>query len=158
MKSLAALSLILVLSLFGCSNDPADRVLETITPESVMSHVRVLADDSLTGRRPGTPGEEKAVAYLVDRLKSYGVEPAGENGTYLQPVTILSQRLLAGSSADVRKGSARVPLVMRDDMVMFSGAPKPNVRVQDLEIVFVGYGVEAPEQKWDDYKGYDVRG
>ncbi len=157
MKQMTILiSLFFLLS--SCAQQDIDRVMTSVSEQSVMQHVEALSHDSLRGRKPGTEGEVLTTAYLVGKLSSYGLEPAGENGSFYQDVKILGQSLRPGSFAEIAKGTKRLALRERDDMVMFSGAPKPVVRVQDREIVFVGYGVDAPEQSWDDYKGYDVRG
>ncbi len=146
------------LLLTGCTADTTQTVISGITPESVLSHVRVLADDSLSGRRPGTPGELKAVSYLEERMRSYGLEPAGENGTFRQAVEILSQRLLPGSTTIVRGGGRSVVLTPQKDIVFYCSNQQPTVDLQNVGVVFVGYGIVAPEQQWDDFKDADVRG
>ncbi len=147
-----------VFPIAGCTTDPVHKVMSGITPESVIAHVRVLADDSLTGRRPGTTGELKSAEYLERQLRSYGVEPAGENGTYRQYVEIVGQQLLPGSTAVVRSHRGSLALKSGEDIILYSGTRQNSVELKSVDIVFVGYGIVAPEEGWDDYKGTDVHG
>jgi Zn-dependent M28 family amino/carboxypeptidase len=144
--------------LSSCSRDPVEQVLTTITPESLMHHVRILSHDSLFGRAPGTLGEQKATAYIADRLKEYGLEPLGENGTYFQKVTMIAHRFLPTTTAEIRGGGRTLRMKNLGEITLMSGTPAPEVRMTNVPMVFVGYGVVAPEQNWDDYKGEDVRG
>ncbi len=158
MKSTTRLFATVALLLTGCAKDPVHAVISGVTPESVLSHVRVLADDSLTGRRPGTPGEIKAAEYLETTMRSYGLEPAGENGAFRQTVEIVGRRLLPGATATARVRERSVSFRPQRDVVLFSDAQQSAVDLKNTEIVFVGYGIVAPEQHWDDFKGTDVRG
>jgi Zn-dependent M28 family amino/carboxypeptidase len=154
----SAFLLLCALLFTSCAKDPVDHVLATVSPESLMEHVRVLAHDSLLGRAPGTLGEQKTTAYLADRLKAYGLEPMGENGTYFQRVTMLAHRILPTTTSEVRGGGKTLRLTNLQDVALSSGTPMPELRLTDVPMIFVGYGVVAPEQQWDDYKGTDVRG
>ncbi len=152
---LVILSAILLMS---CAQDPADHVLSTVTPETLMGHVRILSHDSLLGRAPGTLGEQKATDYIADRLKAYGLEPMGENGTYFQKVTMIAHRILPTTTTEVRGGGKVFRMTNLRETTLMSGTPAPELRLSNVPMIFVGYGVVAPEQQWDDYKGVDVRG
>lgn len=147
-----------LLAFSSCTQDPVDQVLTTVTPETLMQHVRILSHDSLLGRAPGMLGEQKATGYIADRLKAYGLEPLGENGTYFQKVTLIAHRILPTSTSEIRGGGRSLRMVNLEQITLSSGTPAPEVRLTNVPMVFVGYGVVAPEQKWDDYKGEDVRG
>ncbi len=128
----------------------------TITPEGVMRHIRVLASDEYEGRMPGTPGGRKTVAYLVEQFKAMGLQPGNPDGSYTQDVP------LAGIDGKpwgrFQVGDKTIALQFPDRAVAVTSHYVPEVRVDDSELVFVGYGVQAPEYGWDDYRGLDVRG
>jgi Zn-dependent M28 family amino/carboxypeptidase len=120
------------------------------------AHVRYLADDKLEGRLTGTRGYRAAAAYVVDRFKEYGLEPAGVDG-YLQPVRFDVQRVIAGKSrlALVRDGKEQ-PLVLGSDALLSSRNPQPAV--VEAPLVFVGYALHLPEAGYDDLAGLDLAG
>jgi Zn-dependent M28 family amino/carboxypeptidase len=127
--------------------------LNEITDALIKEHVKVLSSDEFEGRAPSTKGGTLAAQYLADQLKSIGIEPAGENGTYFQEVPIIE-------SVVNRNFALSVPgRVYRyyDDVVAFSGVERPQVQAQG-DIVFVGHGIVAPELKWNDYEGANVKG
>ncbi len=154
----AAFVCAVALALTSCARNQVDQVISTITPESLMGHVRILSHDSLLGRAPGTMGEQKTTAYLAGRLKEYGLEPLGDNGTYFQKVTMIAHRILPATTAEVRGGGKTLRLTNLQDIALMSGTPASEVRLTNVPMIFVGYGVVAPEQSWDDYKGVDVSG
>jgi Zn-dependent M28 family amino/carboxypeptidase len=128
----------------------------------VRAHVRFLSDDLLEGRAPGTRGGELAAAYLASQLALLGVEPGGEDGTYFQKVPLLGLTTdLAKSSAAIRKPAAAggdlLPLTLQEDFVAADEVQREE-GTTDAEIVFCGYGIVAPEQGWDDFKGVDLKG
>jgi len=129
---------------------------EALTTNGLARHIQVLASDKFEGRAPGTPGEKLTVDYLIDHFKRLGLQPGNPNGSYTQPVP------LAGITSE-RQGSLEVAgrtidLRFPEDYVAVSRRFVPEIEVQNSEIIFVGYGVVAPEYGWDDYKGKDVRG
>jgi len=145
---------------------PAFVALETITPEHIRWHVRYLSHDLLEGRGTGQRGGDVAAEYIATQFAEYGLKPAGDHGTYLQKVPLVGITTLPettfefvitnakdGGSAD----AARVPLRPLDEYVAFDQTQQAQSDV-DADVVFVGYGIEAPEYGWDDYKGLDVRG
>src|SRR6201981_1999088 len=130
--------------------------LEEITPDGLLAHIKVLASDEFEGRAPGTKGEELSVKYITDQFKQIGLEPGNPDGTYTQEVP------LAGIKSDPRMsftvGDKNIDLKYPDDFVASSARLQPEIKIDKSDLVFVGYGVVAPEYGWDDYKGVDVRG
>ena len=127
-----------------------------ITPALMLDHVKALAADDKEGRAPGTRGEERTVAYLVSQFKRLGLAPGNPDGTYVQRVPLIGFKGEATAAFDL-KGS-RMTLAVPDDAVVVSRQGLPDVNVAKSAMVFVGYGVVAPEFNWDDFKGVDVRG
>jgi len=130
--------------------------LEAITPDGLLAHIKVLASDEFEGRAPGTKGEELSVKYISDQFKKIGLKPGNPDGTYTQEVP------LAGIKGEPRMsftiGDKTIDLKYPDDFVASSARLQPEIKVEKSDVVFVGYGVVAPEYGWDDYKGVDVRG
>jgi Zn-dependent M28 family amino/carboxypeptidase len=119
---------------------------------------RVLSSDAFEGRAPGTPGEEKTVAYIIDRFKAAGLEP-GNKGSWVQDVPLVE--ITGKNYAPLTiKGGAGTPMefAFSKDWVGVTYREDANTRLQDSELVFVGYGVVAPEKGWNDYAGIDMRG
>ena len=127
-----------------------------ITADGLLQHIKDLSADSMEGRGPGTPGEEKAVAYLQAQFKALGLKPGNPDGTYLQNVDLIGYKAHPVASLTAR-GKA-VALKYPDDFIANSRHNRPETKVDNSDIVFVGYGVVAPEYGWDDYKGVDVTG
>ena len=124
-----------------------------------MSEVaRVLASDDFQGRAPGTPGEDKTIPYLVEQFKAAGLEPGGENGSWVQTVPMIHTQLKAPVSVAVIQRGQSVPLNFPGDIYLGTVRPVDRVRIEKAPMVFVGYGVTAPERGWDDFKGVDLHG
>ena len=138
---------------------PADlpaAALNAIRADEFLADIRTLASDEYEGRALGGKGEELSVEYIVGRFKEIGLQPGNPDGTYLQKVPIAG--VDARPTLTLTSGGERRALRYPDDFVASSSRLVPEVRVEDSEIVFVGYGVVAPEYGWDDYKDVDVRG
>ena len=136
--------------------DPAIApAIAAITADELMAHTRALGHDSLEGRAPGTPGEDKAVSYLVNQFRGLGLASGNPDGSFLQNVTLLG--ITAHPEASFMIGSRVIGLSFPTDYVAVSRHERPTVDV-NAEMVFVGYGVVAPEYGWDDYKGQNMRG
>ena len=135
------------------------KALPAIDPAAVLAHVKTLASDAFEGRAPGTPGEEKTVAYLVETFKKLGLKPGNPDGTYVQKVPLVGITP-AAAPLTITGGTGAGPakLAWRDDVVAWTKRVTDEVKVDASELVFVGYGVQAPEYDWDDYKGVDVAG
>ncbi len=162
-----AASLILssgVAALAACAGSPgrygpADlaAAADSIAGEDFLAHVRVLASDEFEGRAPGTPGEDKTVAYLAQKFASLpGLKPGNPDGSWLQDVPLVG--ITSRRSASLTVAGKPLRLEFPKDYVSVSRRFAPQVRVENSDLVFVGYGVVAPEYGWDDYKGVDVRG
>jgi Zn-dependent M28 family amino/carboxypeptidase len=132
--------------------------LETINPEHIRWHVRYLSHDLLEGRGTGQRGGEIAAEYIATQLAEYGLKPAGDHGTYMQNVPLVGITTMPETQFSLvpRQGEA-MNLKPLDDYVAYDQTQQPESDV-DADIVYVGYGIEAPEYNWDDYKGADVRG
>jgi Zn-dependent M28 family amino/carboxypeptidase len=137
---------------------PAIAAMQKINPERIRAHVRFLSHDLLEGRGTGQRGGDIAAEYIATQFALYGLKPAGDNGTYLQkvPMVGITPEPQTTFSLVPALGDAR-NLTVLDDYVAYDQTQQPQSDV-DAEVVFVGYGIEAPEYKWDDYKGTDVRG
>ena len=122
----------------------------------MMEHIRVLSSDAFEGRGPGTPGEEKAVAYLQGEFTKLGLLPGNPDGTFIQNVPMVG--ILSSSVATFEVGGKTLTPAVLNDFVAVSRHEAPTVEVKDSDIVFAGYGCVAPEYGWDDFKGVDVRG
>jgi Zn-dependent M28 family amino/carboxypeptidase len=119
---------------------------------------RILASDDFQGRAPGTAGEEKTIPYLIEQFKAAGLEPAGENGGWTQTVPMIHTQLKAPVNVSVSQGGQTIPLRFPDDVYLGTVRPVDRVAIASAPMVFVGYGVNAPERGWDDFKGVDLRG
>lgn len=144
--------------LAACASDhrlppPSTDIDETVYRE----HVRVLAGDDFAGRKPGTPGEDKTVAYLVEQFRKLGLKP-GNAESFLQPVPMVE--ILAGADAELSAAgrNGKIALAYGKDAVIWSKRPQPQAELQHSELVFVGYGIVAPDYAWNDYAGVDVHG
>ncbi len=130
--------------------------LETITPDGLLAHIKVLASNEFEGRSPGTKGEELSVKYIADQFKKIELKPGNPDGTYTQEVP------LAGIKSEPRMsftiGDKTMDLKYPDDFVASSARLQPEIKIDKANVVFVGYGVVAPEYGWNDYKDVDVRG
>lgn len=134
----------------------AERAPQAISEKGLLASIKVLASDEFEGRAPGSPGEEKTVAWLTAQFKALGLKPGNPDGSWVQKVPLRSQTPTPRLSWSV--GGKTVKLNFPDDFVASSTGPDTSVRIKDSEIVFVGYGAVAPEYGWDDFKGVDVRG
>jgi Zn-dependent M28 family amino/carboxypeptidase len=130
--------------------------LEAITPDGMLAHIKVLASDEFEGRAPGTKGEELSVKYISDQFKQIGLKPGNPDGTYTQEVPLAGIKSEPRMSFTVRDGT--IDLKYPDDFIASSARLQPEIKINNSEVVFVGYGVVAPEYGWDDYKNVNVRG
>ena len=136
---------------------PAEAIA-VIDSGTLMRHIRVLAHDSLMGRQPGSAGEDKTVAYLEGQFKALGLAPGNTDGTYIQKVPLVGITVSNSPSLVFAKGATTKTLKWHDDFVAWTKHVVPTAALNKSELVFVGYGVEAPEFGWDDFKGVDVAG
>ena len=137
------------------SNPNISAGLAAITAEGILRHTEALSADSMEGRGPGTPGEDKAIAYLTSQFRQMGLTSGNPDGSFVQNVELIGFTSKPTGSFKV-KGKT-IPLRFPDDFVANSRHDKPVIDVNS-ELVFVGYGVVAPEYGWDYYKNVDVKG
>ncbi|RKH29809.1 M28 family peptidase [Corallococcus praedator] len=130
---------------------------QAITPDLLRAHVRFLASDLLEGRGPGTRGDALAQEYIAAQLEGLGLKPGAPDGGYLQRFDLMGINSHPGAMT-VQAKSGRMELKTRDDFIAVSGVQAPEAKLDASELVFVGYGIVAPEFQWDDFKGVDLKG
>jgi Zn-dependent M28 family amino/carboxypeptidase len=146
------------LSLLGCTIRSKEPPPSTDIDDTVFGdHVRVLASDDFQGRKPGTPGEDKTVGYLVENFRKLGLKP-GNGNSYVQQVPLLQIAAGADSTLSVNGPKGSRNLSFGKDMLIWSKRAVPEVHLAHSELVFVGFGIVAPEYSWNDYANLDVRG
>jgi Zn-dependent M28 family amino/carboxypeptidase len=155
-RLLAALS-IAGLLLSGCHTAPKELPSTDIDDTAYLDHLRVLSSDDFMGRKPGTAGEDKTVAYLTEQFHKLGLKP-GNGASYVQQVPLVEITAGADASLSVAGMSGAHALSYTKDMVIWTKRAVPEVHLQSSELVFVGYGIVAPEYAWNDYAGTDVHG
>jgi Zn-dependent M28 family amino/carboxypeptidase len=129
-----------------------------IEPARLSQIVKVLASDELMGRAPGGPGEEKTLEYLISQFKAVGLQPAGEHGGWTQQVPLV--RFQMGDNVTLRLTAGGKTAVLRQSQEVMINTQRPvkRVKIDKAPLMFVGYGVSAPERGWDDFKGADLHG
>lgn len=135
---------------------PPKSAVDTMTADNLLKHIKVLASDEFEGRAPGSKGEELSIKYISEQFKALGLKPGNPNGTYTQEVPLAG--IKTTSTASFTIGGKKTELKSPDDYVASSARLQSVIKAEDTEIVFVGYGIVAPEYGWDDYKDVDVRG
>lgn len=159
MKIIATL-IVLYLVNIGFAADPeTDRLkpaLDAITADGLLAHIKTLASDEFEGRAPGSKGEELSIKYIADQFKAIGLKPGNPDGTYFQEVPLAG--IKSAPTASFVVGEQTTTLNYPDDYVASSARLQEQIKVNNSDIVFVGYGIVAPEYGWDDYKNVDVRG
>jgi Zn-dependent M28 family amino/carboxypeptidase len=170
-RLLACLGTALLLA--ACAHDPMARTTEAIananaaaghgfgpeiSAEDFSAHVKVLASDDFGGRAPGSDGEQRTVEYLREQFERLGLEP-GNGDSYFQTVPMTETEVdHAATRAVLHAGGKDLAPVVGENLVVGTRRAQPRIEVKDSPLVFVGYGVNAPEQGWNDYAGLDVRG
>lgn len=119
--------------------------------------VKTLASDAFEGRGPGTPGEEKTVTYIRDQMQRIGLQP-GNGDSWFQEVPMVETTADAATAPSLRSGEQTRTLAFGTDIVVGTRTGQAEVKLDNSELVFVGYGVDAPEQQWNDYAGQDWKG
>ena len=166
----AVLMVLACLLAAGCAESPgpaAQAVPAGAPPEipggdiqagNLAASLRVLASDEFEGRAPDTPGEKKTVTWIAARFAEMGLEPAGDDGTWMQRVTLERSEVVGPVAAQLTTSRGTHALVQGEDIAVESLYPHARVDLRDLPLVFAGYGISAPELGWDDYAGLDVTG
>ena len=129
--------------------------IDSLSANDLLQHIKTLSSDEYEGRAPGTKGEELTVNYLTEQFKKLGLKPGNPDGTFVQKVPLIGYTPTPTVSFDA--GGKKMDLAA-DDFLARSATFKPDVKIANSEVVFVGYGVVAPEYGWDDFKGLDVKG
>jgi len=154
-RSIVVASVLAVLA--SCAGEPGTPAPD-LSGERLMAHTTMLASDSFLGRAPGSVGEERTVEYLEREFRSLGLLPGNPDGSYIQNVPLVGITGDPGMVLTVGGQGQPVPLRYREDFVAWSRRVTDSVRLANSELVFVGYGTQAPEFTWDDIKGADLRG
>jgi Zn-dependent M28 family amino/carboxypeptidase len=129
-----------------------------ITKDTLIAPLRFLSSDLLEGRGPATRGDELARAYLATELQSLGYLPGGPNGQYQQSVDFVGVSTQSPDTWSFDAKSSKVDLKRGDEFIVSSGVQADQAQISDAELVFVGYGIEAPEYQWNDFKGMNLKG
>src|SRR6266581_4014586 len=157
-RFLVGISLSCTMSLLAADQPPPppQAALDQITGDGLLGHIKVLGSDEFEGRAPGSKGEELSIKYITSQFQKLGLKPGNPNGTYLQEVPMAGIKGTVTAAFTVK--GKRMELKVPDEFVGFTSQIKPEIKVHDSDVVFVGYGIVAPEYDWDDFKDVDVRG
>jgi Zn-dependent M28 family amino/carboxypeptidase len=163
MRGLAFLAL--SLALIGCGGPAAKppaktpaEIFAAIDGNAVLEHTKVLASDQYEGRFPGSKGEDFTVAYIADQFRKAGLKPGNPDKTWVQNVPLIGITPDPNVALTIGRPGRELKLKFKDDFVAWSKHVADTAELKDSELVFVGYGVQAPEFSWDDYKGMDLKG
>ncbi len=132
--------------------------VDQISEASLRAYIRFLADDHLEGRGPGTRGDELTQLYLATQFEAFGYRPVMPDGKWTQSVPLVGVTTTAPASVDFRSGDKTLTLKHHADTMLVAGRPAEAISIKDAELVFVGFGIQAPEYEWDDFKGMDLKG
>jgi Zn-dependent M28 family amino/carboxypeptidase len=153
LKVLLALTAVALAGCMAVSDQPQPKAGGSgITEATLKGHIRFLSDDMLEGRGTGARGGELAAKYIAAQLEALGAKGAGENGSFFQPVSLVGVKADPNTTLTVSGASGSETFKFADDFVAFTGAQTESVNV-DADLIFVGYGIDAPTQRWNDYKG-----
>jgi Zn-dependent M28 family amino/carboxypeptidase len=158
---IAWLSLAILATACGGQPAPAGKgpaAFPSIDGNRVLEHTKTLASDEFEGRMPGSRGEDLTVAYIIEQFKKAGLTPGNPDGTFVQKVPMAGIVTDQKAVLSFSRGAKRHTLAWRDDFVAWTKRVVEAVSVEKSDVVFVGYGVQAPEFDWDDYKGIDLKG
>lgn len=150
--------IILIMAAVACSGPAGEPPVPEFTEAAIVDHVKILASDDFEGRAPGTKGEELTVTYIADQFKAVGLKPGNPDGTYFQKVPLVGITPDPSATLTFAKGADSRTLKFKEDVVAWTKRVQDQVSLAGSDVVFVGYGIEAPEYTWDDYKGTDVSG
>jgi len=142
----------------AAGNPTAEAAVLEITDELMRNYVKELSDDKYEGRGPGSRGDAAARQYLADELQKMGLQPAAADGSWQQPFDLVGVTAEQPDEWVFRTDDASLTIKQWDEFIIGSGVQDERAVVEDAEIVFVGYGIQAPEYDWDDFKGQDLSG
>ena len=129
-----------------------------IDPQAILDRIKVISSDEYEGRAPGTKGEELTVRYLEDEFKKLGLQPGNTDGTYIQKVPLVGITGTNSQPLTVAKGAQKQTFKWSDEVVAWTKHVADGASIKDSDLVFAGYGVEAPEFNWNDFKDADIKG
>src|SRR3982750_4119079 len=136
--------------------------LSRVPAAQISGPLRFLPDDQLEGRKPGQAGDELAIKYLASQLEAFGMKPAGDKGSFLQPVPLIELHAQVPKDVHFTAGGKDLTLHALGgsaaDLILEANAHIDRASLKEAKVVFAGYGISAPEYGWDDYKDTDVRG
>ncbi|HLN54744.1 MAG TPA: M28 family metallopeptidase [Bacteroidales bacterium] len=159
MNKLRSLLILVILVLSSCNESKQDitSTLESINAEDLKQHISVLASDEFGGRAPASEGEQKTINYISGQFSRLGLEP-GNNGSWFQEVAMIRLTAEKIMQLGISGGKGKLGFNSPDDFI--GGTPQTNdlIKFDNSEMIFVGYGIVAPEYNWNDYDGLDVKG
>jgi Zn-dependent M28 family amino/carboxypeptidase len=143
----------------ACSGSAdVDQAAQSITQEDMMAHIETLSSDEYMGRATGTEGEQMSIDYLVEQFKAIGATSGVEDGSYTQPFPLVGQKTSNHTMQVKLNGRTRMNPEFFTDFVAWPAGEETQIDVNNAELVYVGYGIQAPEEDWDDFKDADVEG
>ncbi|MEX0720165.1 MAG: M28 family peptidase [Balneolaceae bacterium] len=142
----------------SCNESPADKAAESINKDSMLRHIETLSSDEFMGRATGTSGEQMTVDYLVEEFERMGAAPGGDDGSYIQSFPLLGQQTSNAEMSVKTNGRTPFNLNYLDEFMAWPANEAASVDIENAELVYVGYGIQAPEEDWDDFKDVDVSG
>lgn len=149
----------IALSVTACSTSPSvEKAERSINEQDMLSHITELSSDSYMGRGTGTEGERMSADYLVEQFRSMGATSGVEDGSFLQPFPLVGQKTSDHEMRFLVNGRERIKLTFFEDFVAWPADESTEIDINGAELVYVGYGIQAPEEDWDDLKGMDVSG
>jgi Zn-dependent M28 family amino/carboxypeptidase len=142
----------------GSSPTVAVASMPKADPQAILGHIKVLSSDEYEGRAPGTKGEELTLKYIQDQFKALNLKPGNADGSYLQKVPLVGITGTEAKPLTISKGAKKQAFKWSDDVVAWTKHVADGAAVENSDVVFAGYGVDAPEFKWNDFKDLDVKG
>lgn len=159
MRNLFLLTLIMITAVVSCMRSPIVEISEAITEESLRAPIETLSSDDFRGRGTGTAGEDKTVSYLVSYLKKHGIKGGMPDGSYVQAVPLLGQETDENAQLTITKeGNTLHTFDYYTDFMAWPANLQKEVAIDQAELMYVGYGIQAPEEDWNDFKDVDVKG
>jgi Zn-dependent M28 family amino/carboxypeptidase len=154
--------LIIILILFaitGCKTEKKgiNTTIDSITAEDLKKQISIIASDDFQGRAPSTTGEKKTIEYLAEQFKLLGLKPAN-NGSFFQEVSLMKLTADKSMTLDIMGKKSKITLKYPDDFIGSTPQASDSIKIDNSEVVFVGYGINSPEYNWNDYAGLDVKG
>ncbi len=141
----------------GCSTSKVPVSAAAIDPARLEAMVKVLASDAFEGRAPGTPGEDKTIAYLIEQFQAIGIQPGGPDGQWTQAVPMM-RTFLESPQLAFTYPQGQLQLVQGENIEVSTVRAAEHIHAEEVPLVFVGFGVTAPERDWDDYGDIDLTG